>query len=46
MDGLGSTVTSSISVTIGIRANDEEKVGVAVVRNQESVNDPRHYVSI
>ena len=46
MDGLRSTVTSSFSVTIGIRANDKEKVGVDVVRNQESVNDPRHYVGI
>ena len=34
--------TLRCTVTIDITANDKDRVGVDVVWNQESVNDPRH----
>ena len=39
-------MTLACTVTIDIAANDKDRVGVDVVWNQESVNDPRHYVGI
>ena len=39
-------MTLGYTVTIGITANDKDRVGFDVVWNQESVNDPRHYVGI
>ena len=39
-------MTSGCTVTIDITANDEDRVGVDVVWNQESVHDARHYVTV
>ena len=39
-------MTLGCTVTIDITANDKDRVGVDVVWNQESVNDPRHYVGV
>ena len=46
MDRLTAAVRANITVTIGRRANDKDRVRVDVVWNQESVNDPRDYVGI
>ena len=43
MDGLRAAVRAN---TFDIRANDKDRVRVDVVWNQESINDPRHYVGI
>ena len=44
MDRLRAAVRAKITVIIDRRANDKDRVRVDVVWNQESVNDPRHYV--
>ena len=46
MDGLRATVSTSIRITIHMRANDKERVRDDVDWNQESAFDPRHYVGI
>ena len=46
MDRLRVAGKANITVTIGIRANDKDRVRVDVVWNQESFSDPRHYVGI
>ena len=43
MDSLRAAVRAN---TIDIRANDKDRVRVDVAWNQESTNDPRHYVGI
>ena len=43
MDGLRAAVRAN---TIDIRAHGKDRVRVDVVWNQESINDPRHYVGI
>ena len=43
MDGLGAAVWAN---TIDIKKNEKDRVRVYVAWNQESINDPRHYVGI
>ena len=43
MDGLRAAVKAH---TVDIRRNDKDRCRVDVVCNQESINDPRHYVGI
>ena len=49
IDDLKAAVKANMTVTIDITANDKDRVGVDVIWNQESVDEPRqprHYVGI
>ena len=46
VDRFRAAVRANIAATIDTRSNDKDRVRVDVVRNQESVSDPRHYVGI
>ena len=46
IDDLRAVVKANITATFDITANDKDRVGVDVARNQESINDSRHYAGI
>ena len=49
IDDLKAAVKANMTVTIDMTANDKDRVGVDVIWNQESVDEPRqprHYVGI
>ena len=43
IDDLRAAVKANITANFDITANDKDRVGVDVARNQESINDSRHY---
>ena len=45
-DGLRAAVKANITATFEISVNDKDRVGVNVARNQESINDSRHYAGV
>ena len=46
IDDLIAAVKANSTATFDITANDKDRVGVDVARDQESVNDPRHDAGI
>ena len=43
---LTAAVKANITATFDIGANDKDRVGADVARNQESINFSRHYAGI
>ena len=43
IDDLRAADKANITATFDMTANDKDRVGVDVARNQESINDSRHY---
>ena len=46
IDDLRAAVWANITANFDINANEKGRVGVDVAWQQESVNDPRHYVGM
>ena len=46
INDLRAAVKANITASFDITANDKDRVGVDVARNQESINDSRPYAGI